>query len=184
MVSTFFSNFIYVGQNLKVSEINQKAINKKNNHDEKNINYHIVQKGDNLTEISIKYGLNLEYLMEINQLKSPDSIEVGTKLLIRERKPNETITSILIKDESINQLKNISKKTYGPITTQQNELTKISGRKILNVLNQNNKKLIISINCDTKELDVRIPYRKWRGWRTAEKAFEKNLINDFCQNFN
>ena len=60
---------------------------------------------------------------------------------------------------------------------------KISGRKILNVLNQNNKKLIISINCDRKELDVRIPYRKWRGWRPAEKEFEKNLIMDFCQEF-
>ena len=176
-------NYIYVGQNLKVSEINQKTINKKNKLNEGNINYHIVQKGDNLTEISNKYGLNLAYLIEINQLEAPESIEVGKKLLIRKSNPKEKRTTIVIKDENINQLNNIAKKTYGPITTQQNELTNVSGRKIINVLNQNNKKLIISINCETKDLDVRIPYRKWRGWRPAEKEFKKNLIMDFCQKF-
>ena len=54
------------------------------------------------------------------------------------------------------------------------------GRKILNVLNKENKKLILSINCDTNELDVRIPGRKWRGEDAAKEEFEKNLINDFC----
>ena len=71
-------------------------------------------------------------------------------------------------------------KTYGPLTTQQTELKEVSGRKILNALNQNNKKVIISINCETKDLDVRIPGRKWRGWIPAKEEFEKNLINDFC----
>ena len=57
---------------------------------------------------------------------------------------------------------------------------KIKGLKILNVLNQKNKKLILSVNCDTNELDVRIPGRKWRGGEPAKEEFEKNLINDFC----
>ena len=56
----------------------------------------------------------------------------------------------------------------------------IKGRKVLNVLNQKNKKLILSINCDTNELDVRIPGRKWRGSEPPKEEFEKNLINDFC----
>ena len=75
---------------------------------------------------------------------------------------------------------NKEKKTYGPITTQQNRLEEEEGRKILNALNQNNKKVIISIKCETKDLDVRIPGRKWRGWIPAKEQFEKNLINDFC----
>ena len=50
----------------------------------------------------------------------------------------------------------------------------------MNALNQNNKKVIISIKCATKDLDVRIPGRKWRGWIQAKEEFEKNLINDFC----
>ena len=47
-------------------------------------------------------------------------------------------------------------------------------------LNQENKKLIISINCDKNELDVRIPGRKWMGSKPAKEEFENNLINDFC----
>ena len=71
-------------------------------------------------------------------------------------------------------------KTYGPLITRQNELEEVNGRKILNARNQNNKKVIISIKCKTKDLDVRIPGRKWRGWIPAKEEFEKNLINDFC----
>ena len=56
----------------------------------------------------------------------------------------------------------------------------INGKKVLNVLNQENKKLILSINCETNELDVRIPGRKWMGSKPAKEEFENNLINDFC----
>ena len=62
----------------------------------------------------------------------------------------------------------------------ESELEKVNGRKILNALNQNNKKVIISIKCKTKVIDVRIPGRKWRGWLPAKEEFEENLINDFC----
>ena len=68
----------------------------------------------------------------------------------------------------------------GQIKNLQTELKEVSSRKILNALNQNNKKVIISIKCATKDLDVRIPGRKWKGWIPAKEEFEKNLINDFC----
>ena len=85
-----------------------------------------------------------------------------------------------IKEENINQFLSKRNENYGPLTIQQAELGEVSGRKILNALNQNNKKVIISIKCATKDLDVRIPGRKWRGWIPAKEEFEKNLINDFC----
>ena len=85
-----------------------------------------------------------------------------------------------MKKERINQSIIKENKTYGPLITQQNELEEVSGRKILNAINQNNKKVFISIKCETKDLDVRIPGRKWRGWIPAKEDFEKNLINDFC----
>ena len=56
----------------------------------------------------------------------------------------------------------------------------VRDRKILNAVNQNNKNLILSVRCETKDLDVRILGRKWRGWQPAKEEFEKNLINDFC----
>ena len=166
-------NYIYVGQNLKISDSSKESkIN-----DDTNNSYHIVKKGESLTEISTKYGLNFKDLIEINNLKNPDSLEVSSKLFLRKKNINNPKVTTSIKDEKINQF--MSKK-YGPLITQQTELEEVSGRKILNALNQNNKKVIISIKCETKDLDVRIPGRKWRGWIPAKEEFEKNLINDFC----
>jgi len=72
------------------------------------------------------------------------------------------------------------KKIYGPLSVQSKSYKDIKGRKVLDVLNQENKKLILSINCDTNEVDVRIPGRKWMGSKPAKEEFENNLINDFC----
>ena len=69
---------------------------------------------------------------------------------------------------------------YGPIIIQSKSHKDIKGKKVLNVLNQENKKLLLSINCNSKELDVRIPGRKWMGSKPAKEEFENNLINDFC----
>ena len=169
-------NYIYVGQNLKISDPSQGS---KLNKDIKN-SYHLVQKGESLTEISTKYGLNFKELIEINNLKNPDSLEVGSKLFLREKNiQNQKITNS-IEGENINTFLSKKSKNYGPLTIQQTELKEVSSRKILNALNQNNKKVIISIKCATKDLDVRIPGRKWRGWIQAKEEFEKNLINDFC----
>ena len=149
-------------------------------NDDINNSYHIVQKGESLTEISTKYGLNFKDLIEINNLKNPDSLEVSSKIFLRKKNINNPKVTTLNEEEGIDQLIRKEKKTYGPITTQQNRLEEEGGRKILNALNQNNKKVIISIKCETKDLDVRIPGRKWRGWIPAKEQFEKNLINDFC----
>ena len=164
-------NYIYVGQNLKISDLSQES---------KNNNYHIVQKGESLTEISTKYGLNFKELIEINNLKNPDSLEVDSKLILRKNNINNRKVNTSIKEEKINQFISKKIKKYGPLTTQQTKLEEESGRKILNALNQNNNKVIISIKCETKDLDVRIPGRKWRGWIPAKEEFEKYLINDFC----
>ncbi len=169
-------NYIYVGQNLKISDSSKESkIN-----DDINNSYHIVQKGESLTEISTKYGLNFKDLIEINNLKNPDSLEVSSKLFLRKKNINNPKFTTLNEEEGIDPLIRKEKKTYGPITTQHNRLEEEGGRKILNALNQNNKKVIISIKCETKDLDVRIPGRKWRGWIPAKEQFEKNLINDFC----
>ena len=169
-------NYIYVGQNLKISEPRRE----RQTNDSKNNNYHIVQKGESLTEISNIYGLNFKELIKINNLKNPDSLEVGSKLFLSEKNINNQEVNTSLKEENINQFISKESKKYGPLIIQQTELEEVSGRKILNALNQNNKKVIISIKCETKDLDVRIPGRKWRGWIPAKEQFEKNLINDFC----
>ena len=169
-------NYIYVGQNLIVSEPTE---NSQQQSDLIN-NYHIVQIGENLTEISNKYNLNLGYLVEINNLKNPDSIKVGEKLLLSKNNPISSENYNEIKNKKYNESMKLDKKYYGPIIIQSKSYKNIKGKKVLNVLNQENKKLILSINCDKNELDVRIPGRKWRGGEPAKEEFEKNLINDFC----
>ena len=167
-------NYIYVGQNLVISESTKNSIKKSDLIN----NYHIVQIGENLTDISNKYNLNLGYLIEINNLKNPDSITVGEKILLSKNNPIESENYQMNKTNK--ELLESEKLIYGPLTIENKSFKKIKGKTILNVLNQENKKLILSINCDTNELDVRIPGRKWRGGNPAREEFEKNLINDFC----
>ena len=168
-------NYIFVGQNLIISEPNEN--NKQTDLVDEN---HIVQEGENLTDISNKYKLNLGYLIEINNLKNPDSIKVGDKLLLTKNNPISSENYQIIKKKKNNELLELDKQIYGPIIIQSKSYEKIKSRKVLNVLNQENKKLILSINCDMNELDVRIPGRKWRGGKPPKEGFEKNLINDFC----
>jgi len=169
-------NYIFVGQNLIISESTESLIKQSDL-----INYyHIVQTGENLTEISNKYNLKVIDLIEINNLNNPDSIKVGQKLIIRKKNIINSENHEAIENKKNNDLNELDKKIYGPLIVQSKSNKTIKGRQVLNVLNQENKKLILSINCDADELDVRVPGRKWMGSKTAKEEFEKDLINDFC----
>ena len=125
-------NYIYVGQNLIISESPE---NSKKHSNLKN-NYHIVQKGESITEISNKYKLDIEYLIEINNLKNPDSIEVGQKLLLNKKEPISSDNYQITNNEKSNDLLESEKKIYGPIVIRSKSYETNKGRKILNVLNQ------------------------------------------------
>ncbi len=169
-------NYIFVGQNLIISESHENL-----SKESDLINgFHIVQTGENLTEISNKYNLKVIDLIEINNLNNPDSINAGTKLIISKKNKINSANYEKTKNKKNNDLLELDKKFYGPLIIQNKPYEDIKGRKVLNVLNQENKKLILSINCDTNELDVRIPGRKWMGSKPAKEEFENNLINDFC----
>ncbi len=168
-------NYIFIGQNLIISESN------KNNLLQSDLNnYHIVQIGENLTEISSKYNLKIEYLLEINNLKNPDSIKVGEKILLSKNNPSNSENPQKIKNKKNNELLDLDKQIYGPIIIKSKSYANNKDRKVLNVLNQENQNLILSINCEKNELDVRIPGKKWIGAKPAKEEFEKDLINDFC----
>jgi len=169
-------NYIFVGQNLIISESSE---NRTKQSDLIN-NFHIIQTGENLTEISNKYNVKVIDLIELNNLNDPDSIKVGQKLIIRKKNTINSENYETTENKKNDNSLEFEKKIYGPIIIQSKPYKDIKGRKVLNVLNQENKKLILSINCDTNELDVRIPGRKWMGSKPAKEEFENNLINDFC----
>ncbi len=169
-------NYIFVGQNLIISESTENLTKQSDLIN----NYHIVQTGENLTDISNKYTLKVIELIEINNLNNPDSIKVGQKLIISKKNTINLENNETTEKKKNNELLELEKKIYGPIVIQSKSSKDNNDRKILNVLNQENKKLILSINCDKRELDVRIPGRKWMGSKPAKEEFENNLINDFC----
>ena len=169
-------NYIFVGQNLIISESTKNFTQQSDLIN----NYHIVQTGENLTEISNKYNLKVIDLIKINNLNNPNSIKVGQKLIISKKNTINLDNNETTENKKNNELLELEKKIYGPIIIQRESPKDINDRKILNVLNQENKKLILSINCETNELDVRIPGRKWMGNKPAKEEFENNLINDFC----
>ncbi len=172
-------NYIFVGQNLIISKSSENLTKQSDFIN----NYHIVQTGENLTEISNKYDLKVIDLIEINNLNNPDSIKVDQKLILRKKNTTNSENYEKTENKKNNESLELDKKIYGPIIIQSKSYKDIKGRKVLNVLNQENKKLILSIDCDTNELDVRIPGRKWMGSKPANEEFENNLINDFCLNF-
>ena len=61
-------NYIFVGQNLIISESTENLTKQSDLIN----NFHIVQTGENLTEISNKYNLKVIDLIEINNLNNPD----------------------------------------------------------------------------------------------------------------
>ncbi|MBO8243206.1 LysM peptidoglycan-binding domain-containing protein [Prochlorococcus marinus XMU1411] len=169
-------NYIFVGQNLIISESTENLTKQSDFIN----NYHIVQTGENLTDISNKYDLKVIDLIGINNLNNPDSIKAGQKLIIRKKNTINSENYETTENKKNNESLELGKQIYGPIIIQSKSFKKIKGRKVLKALNKENKKLILSINCDTNVLDVRIPGRKWRGGEPAKEEFEKNLINDFC----
>ena len=132
-------NYIFVGQNLIISESTENPTKQSDLIN----NYHIVQAGENLTEISSKYKLNAEYLIEINNLKNPDSIKVGEKRMLSKNKPISSENFQIIKNKKNNELLPIDKQIYGPIIIQSKSYKKIKSRKVLNILNQENKRIIL-----------------------------------------
>jgi len=74
-------NYIFVGQNLIISE-SPENLTKQSDLIK---NYHIVQTGENLTDISNKYNLKVKELIEINNINNADSIKIGQKLTIRKK---------------------------------------------------------------------------------------------------
>ena len=169
-------NYIFVGQNLIISESTENLTKQSDLIN----NYHIVQTGENLTEISNKYDLKVTDLIELNNLNNPDSVKVGQKLIIIKKNTINSENYKTTENKKNIELLESDKKIYGPLIIQSKSYKEIKGKKVLNVLNKENKKLFLSINCDKNELDVRIPGRKWMGSKPAKEEFENNLINDFC----
>ena len=119
-------NYIFVGQNLIISESSENLTKQSDLIN----NYQIVQTGENLTEISNKYNLKVIDLIEINNLINPDSIKIGQKLIIKKNIINSE-NHETTENKKNNKLLELDKKIYGPILIQSKSFKDIKGRKVL-----------------------------------------------------
>ena len=169
-------NYIFTGQNLKINNKSSK-INDKN---ENNKIYHTIEDGETLTEISARYGLKLNELIEINNIVNPNIIKSGSKLRVKAKNDLEKDT-FLTEEGKIGDIKNINKKDqYGPLSIKSKNINLKRKKIILETIHDNGKEFILSIKCDNREINVRGIGRKWKGWIPPQTKFEKELLNDFC----
>ena len=155
-------NYIYIGQNLKITDNNETIVEQ---------SFHEVKKGDNLTEISIIYGISIKDLIEINNLDNPNSLKVGSKIILN--KNYYEINEL----EIVNDLQNL---IYGPLQINQESLIIKKNIRLLNAIHSNGKELIVALQCENNQIDVRKKGHKWQGWEEAEKDFEIRLLKDYC----
>ena len=168
-------NYIFIGQKLKLTNDISNNLSNQN----KNIpKYHKILDGENLTDISNRYNLEINDLINLNNIDNPDNIEVGVNLQLIN--PPENIEKKIPSIPKIPNKDILDRKQYGPLTVESTKLEIVGGRKTLQVTNKNNTKLILSLKCDIKKIDVRKKGRKWKGWMPVKEKFEERLINDFC----
>lgn len=63
--------------------------------------FHVVQRGETLWEISRRYGVSVDYLVQLNELRDPNRLVVGQKLVIRE---GEARTHVVQKGETLTSI--------------------------------------------------------------------------------
>tara|TARA_Y100001933_G_scaffold181974_1_gene180446 strand:- start:107 stop:826 length:720 start_codon:yes stop_codon:yes gene_type:complete len=166
-------NYIYIGQNLKIVE---NLLPEESNQTE--IYYHKIKKGENLTEIANKYNLTLSQLVDLNNIDNQDILIVGTKLKLKEEIFPKEETLII---ESNTQI--VKENKYGPLIIRSARTNMQKRKNFLEATHISGKRLILHLNCDKKEINVRGIGRKWKGWMPAKASFEIKLLNDFCNDF-
>ena len=169
-------NYIFIGQNLKIVE---NIID----DDSKAPHYHIIKKGENLTEIANRYNLTLSKLVKINGIENQNILEVGTKIKLKDEISTKKVIPIN-RPSDLGGIDKPIKNKYGPLVIEYDNTNIEKRKKLLKATNKNGKKFILHINCDNKEINVRGIGRKWKGWMPARLGFEVELLNDFCGEFN
>ena len=175
------ANYIFVGQKLIIPEIIENQLNDINfsNQRSDKVKFHEVSAGETLTDIAYKYDIKIERLIIINKLEDANTLKAGTILFLENIDSRNNLKESEIRINQTNFTQNKTQE-YGPITIKSEKLEIKNGRSTLDAINKNGNSLIISLDCEKKEIDVRLKGRKWKGWLPAKRDFEKNLLREYC----
>ena len=76
------NNKIFDGNKLMSDRISLKKGNKEEKKED-SVKYHVIEWGETLSEIAIKYNTTVEKLVELNNIENPDLIYAGVKLRVK-----------------------------------------------------------------------------------------------------
>ncbi len=173
---------LYPGQFLKVptisSEQNAKYKHKKSL--EGLAKKHITMtRGQTLSRISQTYGVPLKTIIQINKIKDPNNIKVGTKLYLDKTAINSLKESPY--KNGTTKSKKSEWRTYGPLQVDWSHWNLIAGSYVAPSLNNKGKPLYLAVNCSVKKINSTGENGVWKDWNNPVKSFEKNLVIDLCK---
>ena len=196
-------NKLYTGQKIslpKTSIIKKDSVTLYEN------NFHIISKGETLTSISNLYKIPVQKLMKINRLQSPNSIPLGTKIMLNYRSKEDLEKVNIIEEansdspklknkkiidptkENIVQAKEYKKQDqlyewrgYGPLKINWTSWKHYEGNYVASSIHKSGKPLFIAIRCKERRINRTGETGQWRKWIAPRDTFEHNLINDLCQ---
>ncbi len=181
---------IYLGQEIMLPDIQgEESLNSTN----KKPNYHVVQKGENLSIISKTYSIPINSLININNISNPSVIKPGEKISLvegleygnAEAAKENTANSISTIDDSINSISTSEEEAdwrkYGSLKINWANWKVMNGSYVTPAINTEGKPLFLAINCDTTRMNNTGEGNQWKQWFAPSKEFEFNLLDDICK---
>ncbi|WP_320665029.1 LysM domain-containing protein [Prochlorococcus sp. MIT 1223] len=153
--------------------------------------FHVMKQGESLSMISEMYNVKRDDLIKLNNIKNPDLLYLGQKILISEEADlneekeltteKEMIADKKVIDISINNKVPLEWKTYGPLRVNWSSLEKKDGNFIAKSMHKSGKPLYIAVKCSSQIINRTGLNGNWREWITPQEAFEYKLVNDICE---
>ena len=78
---TIINDRVFDANKIMSDRISLKKGNKEKKEDY--VKYHVIERGDTLSEIAIKYNTTVDKLVSLNNIENPDLIYAGDKLRVK-----------------------------------------------------------------------------------------------------
>ena len=128
------------------------------------VNYHQTSANESVSTISQIHNIPIEDIISRNKINNMGTLNVGTKLQIREYKRNSNKAWL----------------NYGPLKVHWSDWRYLKGSYITKVKNKKEKSFFLAINCEKRRMYNTLRNDKLINWYFPKNDFEYDLINDFC----
>ncbi len=161
-------SLIYEGQSILIP-------NPTNLIRKKSPSYHIVLEGETLYHISKKYKLPLDHIIEVNDIKDPNNLNPGLKILLDSNNYEKQV-------EMSTKDKKQGLRRYGVLKVNWSSWKKFKDNSIALAFNDKGKPLYLAVNCYSSKINWKKINGEWNQWLTPRNDFEFNLLDDLCEN--